>query len=495
MKSEKMSRQELAEEFSKISEHSSAQIDKVLSAFFDPNNPEIGLEKFIENLAKLATSGIDLNENDMAILNALNSVVGDVKDARLFNDTYIGHMLSEASIPGMLGYLIGIRTGSNTVAREVSIFESQIEPEAIKGIADIIGYDPEYADGTFTSGGSMAMQVALMSARRMMEKEGKRATKKHPFLVFGTRYTHYSVSKMVDIVGGPSHEIIKKDMNCESFVMDPQQLDFELRQAKKNRDQVMAVVAIGGETETGLVDPIADIIDVADHHGVRVIVDGAYGAPYRISRKGDLLLGMERAFAVTIDPHKALYTPYSNGAVLFREGKKDMYLGYVDRDGYLGVGENLGQKRIEGSMGAGPILSTVAVMRALGKEGLSTLYDLTLDRIDYLYNRIENSEVLVPMHKPDLNLLCFTLSANACDRLKIGDADNLKKVMDEIKNELDKKIQGLGGYFFSTSPLPMPDGSTWPVFRACVMNPRTTDRTLNNAIAELEKMIAERYKR
>jgi len=137
-----------------------------------------------------------MSEGERFVINALGSVVRDVKDARVFNSTYLGHMLTEASIPGMLGYMLGIRTGSNTVAREVSFMESNLEPEAMKGLAKIIGYDPEIADGTFTSGGSMAIQTALVARRTQMENQGIIASREHPFVVIGTPYTHYSWDKM-----------------------------------------------------------------------------------------------------------------------------------------------------------------------------------------------------------------------------------------------------------------------------------------------------------
>ncbi len=494
MSKERFKRLELAKEFARDSEHSVEEIDKVLAAYFDPDNPEVGLEKFMHNLEEMAVSGRELTENDLAVIQALNTVLADVKDARLFNETYLGHMLTEASIPGMLGYIMGIRTGSNTVAREVSIFESELEPEAIKGLLDMVGFDRNRGDGTFTSGGSMAMQTALMAARRKMAAAGVEPTRDHPLLVLGTPYTHYSVAKMCDIIGGPSGLVQKRDVGVNQFKMDADSLEVSLLEARRNHDTVMAIVAIGGETETGIVDPIREIVDLGEKYGVPVIVDGAYGAPYNLSRNGKLFEGMGRAFAVTIDPHKALNTPYSNGATLFRE-KEDMYLGYGDRSTYLGRGANLGQKRIEGSMGPGPILSTVAVMRALGSEGLTTLYDLTLDRTEHMFERVMDSEVLQNLYYPELNLLCFTIKPEVVEKLGVGTVDDLQNLIDETRKDLDGGIKGRGGYFFSATALPLPDGKALPVFRACLMNPRTTNAIVDASIGGLEKIIKKRIKK
>lgn len=480
--------------------HSAMEIERVLAAYFDPENPEMGLEKFMDNLAQMAVAE-PMSRSERSIINALGSVVRDVRNARLFNDTYLGHMLTEASIPGMFGYILGIRTGSNTVAREVSFMESDLEPEAIRGLAELIGYDPEEAEGTFTSGGSMAIQTALVARRTQMENLGIMASRERPFVVIGTPYTHYSWDKMTRIVGGPSREVVKREVETDHFKMDPFSLDKQLQIEAKSGNPVMAVVAIGGETETGLIDPIDQLVDVASIYGVPVIVDGAYGAPYRLSRNRNLLRGIERSWATIIDPHKTLHTPYSNGAIIFSK-KENAFYGFGDRDSYLGEGNHLGRKRIEGSMGPGSILSTVAVLRALGKEGLATVYDLSLDRAEYLYQRVSDSDFLVPLFYPELNILCFTLNRETMDAMGISSNEQLQSVIDELRYELDHGVRREGGYFFSSTGLPCsnemstfpaePGKGSMPVFRAVLMHPRTTNEILNEAISGLEELIKKR---
>ncbi len=489
--SKKNRRCDLARRLDPKGKYDPGQVEKVLSMYPDPDNSEMSLTGFVHVLERAAINGRKLTTNDQLLLDGLNSVLDDISTARLFNATYIGHMLTEASVPGLVGFIMALKTGSNTVSREVSIAESNLEPEAIKGLASIIGYDPEKADGTFTSGGSMAMQTALMAARRKAVAEGKTPTSDHPLLVLGSSYTHYSVRKMCDIVGGPTGLVSKRDVASKDFKMDPDDLRKQLEAAKQNGDPVMAVISIAGETETGKIDNSKEIIDVADDFGVPVIVDGAYGAPMCLSRNRRLFVGMERSFATTIDGHKALGTPYSNGAVIFRSGE-DKYLGYGDRAEYLGDDANLGQKRIEGSMGAGPILSTVAVLRTLGTDGLATLYNLNLDRTEHLWEVVEKSPVLTNLYYPELNLLCFGISPEVVARLGITSGKQLKDFIDKTRKELDNGIQGNGGHFFSAAELPLEDGTILPVFRACIMNPRTTDETIDEAICGLERIINSR---
>jgi glutamate/tyrosine decarboxylase-like PLP-dependent enzyme len=80
------------------------------------------------------------------------------------------------------------------------------------------------------------------------------------------------------------------------------------------------LVATAGNTSTGAVDPLADLAGFAAREGLWFHIDGAYGAPVRLTDRGrDLLTGIEHADSLVLDPHKWLFQPYEIGAVLVRE--------------------------------------------------------------------------------------------------------------------------------------------------------------------------------
>lgn len=522
-------RKQLARQFSRTSEHSQAEIERALSAFIDPNNPNMSLDSFSNQLIRRAigTGRRNLTEDDQNLAQGLQEILEDVRNARLFNDRYIGHLLSEASIPGMLGYMMATRIGSNTVAREVSIAESRLEPGAIEALNEIVGYDPKISSGTFTSGGSLANMTALAVARELeRERIVKAGEGVMRMRVLTSPFAHYSVAKMCNVLGGPGRQIELERVESHNLRMSPDDLEEKIKEARQENIPIMAVVAIAGETETGLVDPLKDIADITQRHEVNLIVDGAYGAPYRLSRVGNKFEGMERAVAITIDPHKALYTPYNNGAVLFRNpgdhallnvGVEAAYTNFrpldptspeYQRNLQILIGNlrseptpfldrfNLGEKRIEGSMSAGPILSTLAVWKTLGPEGLAVIYDLTLDRASYLHERVGKSPYLEPSHEAELNMLCFTLNEETRRRLRIS-PDMLETFIDNTREELDKGMRGEGGYYFSSTTLPNLRDSESPkigVFRSCIMHPRTTNAILDEAISGLETIIEDRIR-
>ncbi len=534
--------------------HSAESIERVLAAFIDPNMETATREGFFR---RMSSSLIGRSKRVSHVSSAINSVNDDISWGRQFNATYIGHELSESAIPAIIATAIAARNNGNTVAREVSRPESALEPEAIGALLELVGFDPEVGSGTFTSGGSLANMTALAVARKLEEEAA--INEKRPvgkLAVLTTPFAHYSVKKVCDLLGGPNHDIQVIEVDSEDLRMSLESLQDKITEAQNNKLRIMAVVAMAGETETGLVDPIKSIADITDQHNLRLVVDGAYGTPYKLSRAGDKLAGIERAFAITIDPHKTLYTPYPSGVTLFRDAKEHSRIGMgidapylqflTDADelaeAFRGRRQsqeesklNLGQKRIEGSMGTAPILSTVAVLRTLGTEGLGILYDLTLDRTQHLYQRLSSSKYLAPIHIPDLNLLCFTLRDEIVEALGITrndkpskpmrehlekqgifvrEEDTLQEFIETTRRELDNDIQREGGYFFSGTNLPLdtnseveeidengnPTGKNKSernrkyAYRACIMHPRTTNEIIDNAVQALEVIIESKIR-
>lgn len=80
------------------------------------------------------------------------------------------------------------------------------------------------------------------------------------------------------------------------------------------------VCAQAGNVNTGAVDPLREIIEVAHQHEAWVHVDGAFGLWGRASRdRRGLLDGIDLADSWATDAHKWLNVPYDNGIVIVRD--------------------------------------------------------------------------------------------------------------------------------------------------------------------------------
>lgn len=488
----------LAYGLSQGSESSESEIRRVLSFF-----PES--EKYKENISRMSDAVIEILSSDPKSAAQLKKIIHPIteqlENTRQLNETYMGHMTPQPITPAIWGNVIAAYINANTIAREASRAESQLEPETINCLVEVVGYEKGKASSVFTNGGTEANHTALTLARLMIEKEALEKNKViTETIILASPYAHYSLAKSVRQLGGLNHDIKIQTIRSEDFKMSTSDLEDNLKDLRQKGKSIMAVWAIAGETETGKVDDFQAISDLTKKYEVPFIVDGAFGAPYRISKVGEKFRGMGNAFAITLDPHKTFYEPYPSGALLVARVENHALIGDIQYAAYAGFNSgyqnilddmrnnrgNLGQKRLSGSMGAQGILATLASIKSLGLNGYETIYNLTLDRISYLYKRLSKSDFLHPLHEPDINLLCFGLNKDVQKGLRINDNETLGRYINASRERLDKGIIGKGGYHFSTTNLPLGSNSYEWVYRACIMNPRTTNQTIDSAIGQLE---------
>jgi len=86
-----------------------------------------------------------------------------------YTPRYIGHMVSEQSIPALLGHFATLLHNPNNTSRDVARVSGAVEDEAIAMLAVMIGFDPTKAQGHFTSGGTLANFESVWRARYRMD--------------------------------------------------------------------------------------------------------------------------------------------------------------------------------------------------------------------------------------------------------------------------------------------------------------------------------------
>ncbi len=175
---------------------------------------------------------------------------------------------------------------------------------------------PETTRGVFTTGGSMANFNAILCAReRHLGAEIRRG------VLYTSTQAHHSVKKSARLAGimGDRVRAIAVD---ETFRLRPDLLVHAIAEDRKAGLLPFAVVSNAGTTNTGAVDPLDAIADVARDEAIWHHVDGAYGAFFHLCPElRSLLSGLSRADSVTLDPHKGLFLPYGTGALLVRDGR------------------------------------------------------------------------------------------------------------------------------------------------------------------------------
>jgi aromatic-L-amino-acid decarboxylase len=191
---------------------------------------------------------------------------------------------------------------------------AQLEVNVIRWFCEIVGY-PSTALGLLTTGGSLANFSALVTARRERLPEN---------FLSGTLYasdqTHHSVQKAALLAGFPPHNV-REIPSDPQFRVRVDVLERTIAADRKARFTPFMLVGNAGTTNTGAVDDLQALADVAQRARLWLHVDAAYGGFFMLTPQGQRLMqGIERADSVTLDPHKGLFLPYGTGSLLVRDG-------------------------------------------------------------------------------------------------------------------------------------------------------------------------------
>ena len=218
--------------------------------------------------------------------------------------------------PGILGDLLAAGYNVFQGTWIESAGPSSIELEVLDWFRDWIGYPPDSA-GLLTSGGSAANLTALATAR--MARLGE--DWQHAVLYLSGE-THSSVERAARILGFRRDRIRTLPVDDE-FRLPAPALAGAIAADRAAGLRPFLVVANGGATSTGAVDPLTDLADVAAGEGLWLHVDAAYGGFAVLTATGRTALrGLDRADSVTLDPHKWLFQPFEVGCLLVRDGRE-----------------------------------------------------------------------------------------------------------------------------------------------------------------------------
>ena len=221
-----------------------------------------------------------------------------------FHPLYAGQMLKPPHPVARAAYALAMAINPNNHARDGGRASSEMEIEAVQGIAGIFGWT-EFL-GHLTSSGTLANLEALWVAGQLAP--GKRVVGSEQ-----AHYTHQRISAVLKLDYAPIADDNRGRMKMNA-------LEAELR-----KGDVGTVVATLGTTAIGAVDPLDEILALRARYSFRIHVDAAYGGYFRlISGALDeparrVFEAISQADSIVIDPHKHGLQPYGCGCVLFRD--------------------------------------------------------------------------------------------------------------------------------------------------------------------------------
>jgi aromatic-L-amino-acid decarboxylase len=291
-----------------------------------PAQPSFDLDGVREIADSLREPPPDLGTNIEKLLETLGIAVP--KSFTAAGPGYLAYIPGGGIYPAALGDYIAL-----AVNRYVGVWNAapalvQLEATVTDWLRELVGF-PVGTQGLLTSGGSMSNLIALVTARRTRLPED--------FLggvLYMSEETHHSVQKSALLAGFREAHVreLPVDARCR-LRLDA--LETAIEHDRERGRTPFLVVANAGTTNTGAIDPLPQIADVCQRHGLWLHVDAAYGGFFRLAPGGEALLpGLERADSATLDPHKGLFLPYGTGLLLVRDAEA-LRRAHTQRAGYL----------------------------------------------------------------------------------------------------------------------------------------------------------------
>ena len=319
---------------SEILEPDQAQRDHCVDTIKDFSN------KFLNNLPSTnafsnegVTPGrLDLSEKPISIEEIVTLYKEEVA-AKGINPASGGHL---GYIPGggifassIADYLVDI-TNDYVGMNYSSPGGVDIELVLLDWMKSIFGY-PTSAVGNLASGGSIANLIALTAARDKHKVKNELITKS---VIYLSPQVHHCIQKALRIIGLEDVQINYLELDEYSKIKSDV-LAQKIKDDKQSGLNPFLVIASAGTTDTGAIDPLDKIADIAEENDLWFHIDAAYGGFFiLVDDKKEAFKGIERSDSLVIDPHKGLFLPYGLGAVLVKD-KQAVYHSHVYRANYM----------------------------------------------------------------------------------------------------------------------------------------------------------------
>ena len=345
---------------------------------------------------------------------------------RIFTDTIKPYVTGNTH-PGFMGWVHG---GGNAISMLTELLAGAmnancggrnhvgiaLERQVIAWAAEMTGM-PQTASGVLLTGSSMANFVALLCARFAALGPQARSTGigSHQLTAYAAATAHRCIAGAMDMAGLGTQNLRSIPVDAD-YRMDISQLKSAIAQDRAAGRQPFLIIGTAGTVDTGAIDDLAALADLAAEEKIWFHVDGAFGALAALSPKlKPRLAGIERADSIAFDFHKWAQVTYDAGCVLIRDpeiqlatfAQKTSYLAAAPRG--LAGGEpwpcDLGPDLSRGFRA----LKIWTTLTAYGAEAFGNIVDDTCELAKHLGVRIASESRLELAAPVCLNIVCFRL--------------------------------------------------------------------------------------
>jgi len=385
---------------------------------------------------------------------------------------FLGYITSSAAPLGALADLLASAVNANVGKWDLSPIASEIESQAVRWLADLIGYDVD-CSGVMVSGGNMANILGFIAGRTAKAPWDMREVGNYgdprKMTAYVSAETHTWIQKAADICGLGADSIRWIDTDAEGRM----RLDKLKAQVAEDRDDgclPFLVVATAGSVSTGVVDPVRELAQLCREENLWLHADGAYGAPAAVLPEApEDLRSLRLADSVALDPHKWLYCPLEAACILTRDADalKNAFAFYPQ---YYMLGEekdegtNFYQLGMQNSRGFRALKVWLA-LRAAGRKGYEESIREDVRLAERLFDNVGAHREFEP---GSVHLSITTFRFVPAD-IQGNHSDETEAYLNKLNQALLAEIQSGGQLYVSNAVI---DGRY--LLRACIVNFRTT---------------------
>ncbi|MGW4228122.1 pyridoxal phosphate-dependent decarboxylase family protein [Streptomyces sp. NPDC004980] len=329
----------------------------------------------------------------LAELRALRESDAPTRGGRTFAYVY------DAGLDGLDELAAEAYTAFATVnGLDPTVFPSvaRLENDLVAAVAALLGAPG--AQGTFTSGGTESILLAVKTAR-----DHARTVRgvTDPQLVLPST-AHAAFHKAAAYLGV---ETVVVPVDPATFRADADAVAAALT------DRTVLVVASAPSYAHGVIDPVAEIAAAAAGRGVLCHVDACIGGwllPY-LRRAGREVrpfdLSVPGVTSLSVDLHKYAYADKGASVVLYRDAelRRHQYFAHAGWPGYPVVNPT-----VQGTKSGGLLAQAWAVLQHVGEEGYTALAGRVAEASDRLLAGLRAVEGVRVLGEPAAGLVAFT---------------------------------------------------------------------------------------
>lgn len=356
----------------------------------------------------------------------------------------------------------------------------RLEQDVLDWLLREFGYEDPGAHALLTSGSSLANFTALVTARH--HHFGDRGDYSRA-LVYTSTQAHHSITKAARMGGIPAANLRAVAVD-ELFRMDAEDLRRQIEADRHRGLRPFCVIAAAGTTNTGAVDPLAEIATLCRREDLWLHVDGAYGGAFVLAPGGrSRLRGIADADSICFDPHKGMFLPYGTGCLLVRDGAR-LAAAHMGEADYL---RDFASSTTPSPAHLGPELSRpfrgLRLWLPLMLHGARAFREALEEKLalaqlctEGLDRRIAAGKPIEIVARPQLSTIAFRLCRESGESLDEWNARNVR---------LLERINGRNRAYLSSTLLPVIDGLA-VTLRVCVMSFRTHRERIDALLEDLD---------